>query len=134
MVEFPRSSRLIPNPVNNIPGFSLYDHHFVPGFPQMAWPMLEWVLDNYYQNIKPNKKIEQTIIADALEGQIIHLMRTVNHKFADVSAFSLPKIVDKKDKKELLLGIKGIGPQVSEAMQYMQSALDENNIHWKPLD
>ena len=44
----PQGSRIIPNPFNRIPGFSYCDHHFLPGFPQMAWPMAEWVLDTYY--------------------------------------------------------------------------------------
>ena len=48
MGEFPRGSRIIPNPYNRIPGFSMHDHHFLPGFPQMAWPMMAWVLDNWY--------------------------------------------------------------------------------------
>ena len=46
---FPEGVQVIPNPVNRIPGFSLREHHFVPGFPQMAWPMVEWVLDNRYR-------------------------------------------------------------------------------------
>jgi molybdopterin-biosynthesis enzyme MoeA-like protein len=48
MGRFPAGSRIIPNPVNRIAGFSHGDHHFVPGFPQMAWPMIEWVLDTQY--------------------------------------------------------------------------------------
>ena len=31
MGEFPRGSRIIPNPYNRIPGFSLGHHHFLPG-------------------------------------------------------------------------------------------------------
>jgi len=38
MGEFPVGSHIIPNPYNKIPGFSMGDHHFVPGFPVMAWP------------------------------------------------------------------------------------------------
>src|SRR4051812_25858204 len=48
MAEFAEGAALIPNPYNNIAGFSLRKHYFVPGFPVMAWPMLEWVLDNHY--------------------------------------------------------------------------------------
>ena len=40
--------RIIPNSYNRIPGFSVAHHHFMPGFPVMAWPMMEWVLDTYY--------------------------------------------------------------------------------------
>ena len=49
MGEFPVGSEIIPNPYNRIPGFSLRRHHFLPGFPQMAWPMMEWVLDTHYR-------------------------------------------------------------------------------------
>ena len=49
MGEFPLGSRIIPNPYNRIPGFSFNHHHFLPGFPQMAWPMMAWVLDNLYR-------------------------------------------------------------------------------------
>src|SRR3989304_4352852 len=44
MGEFPAGAEIIPNPFNQIPGFSIREHWFVPGFPQMAWPMLEWGL------------------------------------------------------------------------------------------
>ena len=49
MGEFPQGSAIIPNPFNRIPGFSIRRHWFVPGFPVMAWPMLEWVLDTHYR-------------------------------------------------------------------------------------
>ena len=51
MGEFPRGSRIIPNSYNRIPGFSVGNHHFVPGFPVMAWPMAEWVLDTWYPSL-----------------------------------------------------------------------------------
>ena len=37
--------------LKSIPGFSVSGHHFVPGFPIMAWPMVEWVLDNRYAEL-----------------------------------------------------------------------------------
>ena len=51
MGEFPVGSRIIPNPYNRVPGFSFGEHHFVPGFPVMAWPMVEWVLYTYYPHL-----------------------------------------------------------------------------------
>lgn len=134
LIQFPRGSRLIPNPVNNIPGFSLYDHHFVPGFPQMAWPMMEWVLDKYYPEIIPNKKSEQAITVFAHEGQMIPLMCEINEKFPQASVFSLPKITENKGKKQLVLGVKGINAQVVEAMAYMQAALKEMDIAWAEME
>ncbi len=49
MGMFPEGAALIPNPYNKIPGFSVGSVHFVPGFPVMAWPMIEWVLDTHYR-------------------------------------------------------------------------------------
>jgi len=45
MGEFPAGARIIPNPYNRIPGFAIRGHYFVPGFPVMAWPMIEALLD-----------------------------------------------------------------------------------------
>ncbi|MEF9944940.1 MAG: competence/damage-inducible protein A, partial [Burkholderiaceae bacterium] len=50
MGEFPAGSTIIPNPFNRIAGFSIRNHWFVPGFPVMAWPMIEWVLDTHYRD------------------------------------------------------------------------------------
>ena len=48
MGEFPAGASIIPNAFNRIPGFSIRNHWFVPGFPVMAWPMIEWALDTFY--------------------------------------------------------------------------------------
>src|SRR6266705_2920972 len=53
MADLPQGSRIIPNPYNRIPGFSIKDHHFLPGFPEMAWPMMEWVLETFYKHLVP---------------------------------------------------------------------------------
>ena len=59
MADFPQGARLIPNPVNRVAGFSLDDCHFVPGFPEMAWPMLEWVLDTHYRAHRHANPVEE---------------------------------------------------------------------------
>ncbi len=133
LVEFPRASRLIPNPVNRIPGFSIYDHHFVPGFPEMAWPMMEWVLDNHYANLQTNKKTELAITVFTNEGLLIPLMKTINENYKDVSVFSLPTMAKDRNKPQLQMGVKGIGPQVTESMQYMQDALKDMEIEWEEM-
>src|SRR5690606_454349 len=51
MGEFPEGSEIVPNPYNQIPGFWVRDHTFVPGFPVMAWPMIESVLDTRYAGL-----------------------------------------------------------------------------------
>ena len=51
MGVFPQGATIIRNPYNKIPGFSVADVHFVPGFPVMAWPMIESVLDARYADL-----------------------------------------------------------------------------------
>ena len=61
MAEFPEGSRIIPNPVNRVASFSHHDHHFFPGFPSMAWPMLDWVLATYYAALPVAPESERAI-------------------------------------------------------------------------
>ena len=70
MGAFPVGSRIIPNPFNGIPGFSYGDHHFVPGFPEMAWPMVEWVLESRYRDsFNAIQEAESAIIVwEGIEG------------------------------------------------------------------
>src|SRR6478752_5789718 len=55
MGVFPVGAEIIPNPYNKIPGFTCRAGqgavHFVPGFPVMAWPRIEWVLDTHYAHL-----------------------------------------------------------------------------------
>src|SRR4030095_7254529 len=75
MGEFPEGSEIIPNPHNRIPGFSYRRHYFLPGFPQMAWPMMSWVLDTHYRHLyAPGSIAESSIIVrEAGESQLIEL-------------------------------------------------------------
>src|SRR5690606_19156644 len=50
MGEFPEGADIVPNPYNRIPGFRIRSHWFMPGFPVMAWPMIEWILDTHYRS------------------------------------------------------------------------------------
>ena len=52
MAEFPQGSSLIPNPYNNIAGFFIREHYFLPGFPIMAHPMAVWVLEQHYRHLQ----------------------------------------------------------------------------------
>jgi molybdopterin-biosynthesis enzyme MoeA-like protein len=49
MGVFPAGADIIANPYNKIPGFSVGEVHFVPGFPVMAHPMIESLLDGRYR-------------------------------------------------------------------------------------
>ena len=76
MGEFPVGCEIIPNPFNRIPGFSARGHHFVPGFPQMAWPMIEWVLDTQYRKLFDRDRWAEAsiLVYEAGESQLIPAM------------------------------------------------------------
>jgi molybdopterin-biosynthesis enzyme MoeA-like protein len=83
MGRFPAGSRIIPNPVNRIAGFSHGDHHFVPGFPQMAWPMIEWVLDTQYADrFNRNPSADAAILVwEGLESVLTPLMIRIEAEY-----------------------------------------------------
>ncbi len=121
MGEFPQGARIIPNSYNKIPGFSVADHHFVPGFPVMAWPMIEWVLDTQYSHLHHQTvRIERSVLVFGLmESQITPLMEQIEARFATVRAFSLPSVGDAERgaiyaRRHIDLGVKG-EPEAVEA-------------------
>ncbi len=125
LAEFPTGSRIIPNPVNRVAGFSFAEHHFVPGFPQMAWPMVEWVLDYYYRE-RFHRSIEaehSIIVWEGNEGVLIDLMQRVEMNYPGIKVFSLPSFGDDKVRRHLELGVRGDPAQVGPAMAEMCAAV-----------
>ena len=92
MGNFPKGATLIPNPVNQMAGFSHGHVHFVPGFPSMAWPMVEWVLDERYPQLhNAEPEVEETVIAlNAREGDLITLMQEYSQRYSQLKLSSLP--------------------------------------------
>jgi molybdopterin-biosynthesis enzyme MoeA-like protein len=123
MGEFPAGCAIIPNPVNRIPGFSAGDHHFVPGFPQMAWPMVEWVLDTKYRDRFDSQKWkEQSILVyEAGESQLIFAMKDVEAGFQGVKVFSLPSMGRDGSRIHVELGVRGDPAQVGPAMEKLRA-------------
>ena len=122
MGEFPAGSVIIPNPVNRIPGFSMRDHHFVPGFPQMAWPMVEWVLDTKYRDrFNAQEWKEQSILVfEAGESQLIPAMQAVEAAFKGIKVFSLPSMGQDGSRIHVELGVRGDPAQVEPAMRQLR--------------
>ena len=133
MGEFPRGSSIIPNPVNRIPGFSLRDHHFVPGFPQMAWPMVEWVLDTKYrERFDSQKWKEQSILVyEAGESQLIFAMQDVEAGFRGVKVFSLPSMGHDGSRIHVELGVRGDPAQVGPAMDELRRLVKDAGFPYK---
>lgn len=131
--ELPTGSRIVPNPVNRMPGFSLDDHHFYPGFPQMAWPMLAWTLDTYYQaEFHAVAESESSIfIPDGMEGPLLPLMQQMEIKYQQAHIFSLPSLSNSKRGRLLELGMRGEPTQVMAAMLDIRTEVTRLGFRWQ---
>ena len=109
MGVFPQGASLIPNPYNKIPGFSLGHLHFVPGFPVMAWPMVEWVLDQRYAHLQGGAALGErsVIVFGAIEASLTPLMEAIEARFEGVKVFSLPSVDHPQWGRHIELGVKG---------------------------
>ena len=129
MAELPEGAALIPNPVNRVPGFSLGHHHFVPGFPNMAWPMVEWVLDTHYRDLFSDAPaVEQLLrVVGKPESDLIPLMESVLAQVPGIKLASLPSTTD---RQLIELGVKGQSQAVETAMAMLLQGLDALGARW----
>lgn len=127
MGVFPEGASLIPNPYNKIPGFSVGDVHFVPGFPVMAWPMLEWVLDTRYAHLARPVVIQErsVIVFGAMEASLTPLMVAVEAAHPGVKVFSLPSVDHPQLGKHIELGVKGDTSRLEAAFLQLRNGLHE---------
>jgi len=131
MGEFPRGAQIVPNPFNRIPGFALERHYFLPGFPQMAWPMMEWVLDTHYRRLfRPGAIAERAIIVrGAGESQLIELMERCVARYPRLKVFSLPRIAP--EDRHIELGVRGDAGQVPLAIVELQDGVQALGFVWR---
>jgi molybdopterin-biosynthesis enzyme MoeA-like protein len=136
MGEFPEGSSIIPNPVNRIPGFSYGEHHFVPGFPQMARPMVEWVLDTRYRHLfdRDRWSEESLLVYEAGESQLIAAMEAVGAIYAGVKVFSLPSMGEDGSRRHVELGVRGDPAQVKEAAAALCRAVREAGFPFSTVE
>jgi len=114
MGVFPLGAQLIPNPYNKIAGFTCAGAkegavHFVPGFPVMAWPMIEWVLDTLYPHrFATGAWTERSVIVfGAMEATLTPLMEAIEQAHPPVKVFSLPSVDHPEHGRHIELGVKG---------------------------
>lgn len=131
MVEFPAGADLIPNPVNRVPGFTLDRHHFVPGFPNMAWPMIAWVLDHCYPELRAvGQRMERSIVVrGARESQLTPLLEQFTDRYPELRVSCLPRWAP--PEFELELGLRGPCGRVESAMQELQHAVGAMGFAWE---
>lgn len=134
LVTFPAGVRMIPNPFNRIAGFMANDHYFVPGFPQMAHPMIEWALDTFYKaEFQPvTDTVEKAYLLTgpaAYESALLDLMERIVADYPTLRLFSLPSLVG-KERKHLELGVEGAPALVDKAMADIRAEVERRGINW----
>ena len=125
MGVFPKGAEIVPNPYNKIPGFFIQDHTFVPGFPEMAWPMIEWTLDQRYAQYHNLQRVEEhSILAYSLpESRITPALEFIETNWPGVKTFSLPTVAKDNNPPFVDLGVKGPSPAVQEAFSYLKGEI-----------
>jgi len=132
MAELPVGSSIIPNPVNRVPGFTIKYHHFMPGFPEMSWPMLEWILDTHYPHIKNlAPEVERVIYIQTRESELLDSMLAIEANYPAVRLSSLPRI---GANPIIEFSLRGPSTDVEIAMNTLIQALDTQGISWSNQD
>ena len=133
MAEFPAGAAIIPNPVNRVAAFSVRDHHFLPGFPQMAWPMLDWILATRYPELRRAPAVERAIVVyGAGESQLLPLMDDNVARFPRVKLFSLPTFTN-DGARRIELGVNGDPTQVDAAFAHLREGVEAAGFRWEPM-
>ena len=130
MGMFPEGAAIIRNAYNKIPGFSckgqgLGHVHFVPGFPVMAWPMMQEKLDAYCQTwgTAPLRIEKSVIVFGTMEATLTPLMELIEAQHPGVKVFSLPSVDHPQWGKHIELGVKGTAENAQEAYTALLSGL-----------
>jgi len=126
MAKLPSGAKLLPNVINGMYGFYLDDRFFfMPGFPEMSHPMVEYILDNIFSK-KGAKEYRYSFNALTSEADFIDLMKNAPK---DVEVSSLPKFYS--DGPRTTISIASLDKQKAkdEFNKYIEF-LEKNNINY----
>lgn len=138
MGMFPAGAAIIANPYNKIPGFSVQVGagavHFVPGFPVMAWPMIESVLDTHYAGLHQKLAYAEksVIVMGSMEATLTPLMLEIEARHSGVKVFSLPSVDHPEYGRHIELGVKGAPDAVNAAYPALLAGLHAFNAKLGP--
>ena len=119
---------------DRIPGFSVGDVHFAPGFPVMAWPMIESVLDSRYAELfsQGQSSEKSVIVFGAMEATLTPLMEAIEAAHAGVKVFSLPSVDHPDYGRHIELGVKGAPALLDAAYAQLIAGLHTFNARLGP--
>jgi molybdopterin-biosynthesis enzyme MoeA-like protein len=113
------------------------EHYFVPGFPEMAHPMLAWVLDTFYQPyFHRQARVEKAFLLtgeNAYESALLDLMENIVARYPDLRLFSLPSLCG-QTRRHLELGVEGEPARVDAAMEEIRQEVERRGITWRWRD
>ena len=138
MAVFPAGAEIIPNPYNKIAGFAIRSGaggvFFVPGFPVMAWPMIEWVLDTHFRHlhVAPSTQERSVIVFGAMEAALTPLMEAIEREFAGIKVFSLPSVDHPDWGRHIELGVKGRLALLEAAYARLREGLERTGAKLGP--
>ena len=121
MADLPEGSTLVPNPVNQVPGFSILEHHFLPGFPDMAHPMAAWVLEKRYPDAGEPEMELSLRVPGVSENELMALMQDLDGRWPGLKLFSLPR---RGEQNFVELGFHGPEEQVEPAFAMLRQRLE----------
>lgn len=123
MAEFPLGSEILPNPFNGIPGFIVRNHFFTPGFPVMAWPMIEWALDHRFAHLhhREARGERSFLLFGVAESVATPLMEAVEAEFPGIRVFSLPTVGTPGVGRHIELGVKGPWESLDAAFERLEA-------------
>jgi len=137
----PVGAHIIPNPYNKIPGFWVASPaggrggvFFTPGFPVMAWPMIEWVLDTHYADLFRARGVSErsVIVLGGLEATLTPLMLRIEADFAGIKVFSLPSVDHPEWGRHIELGVKGDSALLDAAYAALLAGLRTHGVRLGP--
>ncbi len=133
LITFPEGSDVFVEPQRKVPGFFVKQHYFMPGFPELAKPMMEWVLDNHYAHLCNKNYAENALLLlDVSEGQLNQTMQTLVARYPSVKLFSLP--MHKDGRRMIEMGFKGEQTLIQQAQQDLLNVLSEMGVEWQTIN
>ncbi|HEY2930051.1 competence/damage-inducible protein A [Piscinibacter sp.] len=134
MGVFPEGAEIIANPYNKIPGFSVGEVHFVPGFPVMAHPMIESLLDTRYAQLHRRQAWQErsVIVFGSMEATLTPLMEAIEARFPGVKVFSLPSVDHPQWGRHIELGVKGEPARLDQAYPELLAGLRGHGVTLGP--
>ena len=126
MADLPEGASLLKNPINNMSGFSLQNRYFfVPGFPEMAHPMIDTVLGELF----PSKtgSYRRTLVAETSENTLIDVMKRMPET---VEFSSLPILRDGRPSVEISVAGDDAS-EIEESFELFTTFLEHSGIAYR---